>query len=403
MSVYYAITALVLCGLLIAHIHANPLLVITIMVKNESGVICQTLQPYVDIGLDCFLIYDTGSTDRTPDIAQEFFNNNNISAGYIIEEPFIDFATSRNRALELTYQQFPHATFILMIDAEWYIHNVNQLLRFCHAHRYDTEPAYLLRLMYQDATMYTGRLIRCAARVQFMFPVHECLDHKASIRVPSDVYMVHRPTTEGSHKTTARWERDVALLQQAIAENPNDTRSLFYLAQTLGALNRLHEAYHYYTACVASGMDKKPDELVYLAHYRLGKTAEQLIRLDASHNWNTVLHHYLGAFSYNPHRAEPLIMIAQHYWDTQEVDLCFLFARHATELPYPPDNFCVEDEVYTYTRYNLLGASAGPIGQLALGKWAVHKALEQYPTAPHLLHNLAEYERLEKIKSTEAF
>src|SRR5262245_29513686 len=108
----------------------DPLLVTVIMVKNEAGSLEATLQPMVDGGIQHFVVFDTGSTDGTQDIARAFFEKNNIPAAqaHIVEEPFIDFSTSRNHALEATEQLFPEATFMLMPDAEWYMHNTAELL-----------------------------------------------------------------------------------------------------------------------------------------------------------------------------------------------------------------------------------------------------------------------------------
>jgi tetratricopeptide (TPR) repeat protein len=392
---YLAISFIFLC--MFGYIQADPLVVITLMVKNEAEVIRPTLQPYIDAGLDCFVVYDTGSTDGTPEIAREFFKAHNCAQAYVIEEPFVDFATSRNRALERTYQQFPAATFVLMIDAEWYVHNVDELLHFCHEKLYDEEPIYLIRISNKNTAFYTSRLIRCSARPWFVGPVHEQLNLQASVRVPDAVYFEYSPSSQGSRRSRERWERDAQILLKEIAEHPHDVRTMFYLAQTMSALQRLHEAYNYYNLCASlNPQNKFQDELIYLAYYRCGSLAQQLAPTDAQFTWMRAMGHYIDAFSCRPHRAEPLVAIAQHYWDTREPSLCFLFARHAAELPYPPDYFCVEQDAYNFTRYNLLGASAGCIGQFELGKWAVHKALECYPDAPHLLHNLAEFERLER-------
>ncbi|HSC24856.1 MAG TPA: hypothetical protein VLB80_01395, partial [Candidatus Babeliales bacterium] len=107
------------------------LLTVVIMVKNEVDVIIPTLQPFIDAGITSFLVYDTGSTDGTQNKIKNHFQEHCLNHTYIIEEPFVDFSTSRNRALELAEHIFVNNTFLLMLDAEWYIHNVDELLQFC--------------------------------------------------------------------------------------------------------------------------------------------------------------------------------------------------------------------------------------------------------------------------------
>src|SRR5271166_505862 len=108
----------------------NDLLTVVIMVKDEVNVIIPTLQPFIDAGITNFLVLDTGSTDGTQIKAREYFDQCGFEHAYIVEEPFVDFATSRNRALDIAEQIFTNTTFFLMLDAEWYMHNVEGLLKY---------------------------------------------------------------------------------------------------------------------------------------------------------------------------------------------------------------------------------------------------------------------------------
>ena len=85
--------------------------VVVLMVKNEETVINKTLEPFVKEGLNSFLIFDTGSTDKTIETVENYFKNNNVKNRHIFQEPFVDFSTSRNRALDLAEQMFPQAKF----------------------------------------------------------------------------------------------------------------------------------------------------------------------------------------------------------------------------------------------------------------------------------------------------
>src|SRR5438128_8908547 len=112
------------------------LLTVVIMVKNEADVIIPTLQPFIDAGITSYLVYDTGSIDGTQDIIRNHFDNCHFEHAYIVEEPFVDFATSRNRALQLAEEIFVNNTFLVMLDAEWYTHNVEELVDFCKKHQH---------------------------------------------------------------------------------------------------------------------------------------------------------------------------------------------------------------------------------------------------------------------------
>src|SRR5947207_9875299 len=95
----------------------DPLLVVVLMVKDEGAVMHATLEPFVDAGITSFFIFDTGSADDTIAQTENFFKEKNITSYYIEQEPFINFAVSRNHALERAETKFPNAGFMLFLDA----------------------------------------------------------------------------------------------------------------------------------------------------------------------------------------------------------------------------------------------------------------------------------------------
>jgi len=378
----------------------NPLLVVVIMVKNEATVIKQTLQPFADSGVTHFFVFDTGSTDGTQQTAQDFFFENNITNGIVAEEPFVDFSTSRNRALALTKQAFPDATFMLMIDAEWYTSNVPGLLQFCEAAQYGTELAYLIRITDRNTSFYTTRLIRCSAQIEFEGVVHEWLNKPTHVKVPADVYFYFNPAQRGCDKTRQRWIRDRDLLVKSYQQDPYNPRTVFFLAQTDTGLGDLESAYAFYY--IRSQLKGGSVEEDYLSRYRMGEIAIYLSKTNGMYPADLALKHYLDAFSVRPWRAEPLIKIAQHYWEMGNMHLCFLFARRACELPYPEEeSFCVENTMYDFTRYDFLSACAYRIGEFQIGYHATLKALQASPDMAHLHNNLSLYRQQLQITSTE--
>ncbi|HZW60718.1 MAG TPA: hypothetical protein VFF04_00670, partial [Candidatus Babeliales bacterium] len=58
---------------------ADPLIVAVLMVKDEAPVIVKTLQPLVEGGIDAYFIFDTGSTDNTRELAQQYLTDHAIT------------------------------------------------------------------------------------------------------------------------------------------------------------------------------------------------------------------------------------------------------------------------------------------------------------------------------------
>lgn len=377
---------LLLC---VANSFGQPLLVAVLMVKNEALVITETLQPFVDGGVTDYLIFDTGSTDGTQEVVSTFFKENGLSNFHIVQEPFIDFSTSRNHALDAAQSLFPHATFMIMPDAEWYMHNTHGLLQFCSDHQHDCQPAYLVPIRSTTLSFFTSRLIRCRAGVRFVGSVHEVLNTLTSVTLPQDIYFEWRPSQKGMEKSTQRWQRDRDLLLKSYEQNPADPRTLFYLAQTYDCLGDSENAYAFY---------KKRDEMQgwpeenFITKFRLGGVAQKLAPKDDANVCPPSTQHYLAAYAARPQRAEPLINMAQYYLDKGQMHLAFLFAARAAQIPYPEkDILFVEKYLYDFVRYDILGRCAWYVGEYELGEWAMRQALRIKPDETYLQRNLKFY------------
>lgn len=372
----------------------KPLLVVVLMVKNEATVICQTLQPFVDAGVQHYFIFDTGSTDNTVAVVTSYFSENNIQHAHVAQESFIDFATSRNRALALAEQQFPDAEFMIMLDAEWYLQHASRLLEFCRENRNDVHDAFLLRIVSGELDFYLPRLMRPKAHLRFVGAIHEYLEIATAKKLPSEVCFEVRPAQQGQEATKKRLLRDLDILLTEYAKDPHNTRTIYFLAQTYVSMGNLVEAYHFFRSCVARTVINTNTsywqiEQAYQASYHAGVIAHELSKTNAGFTWQMAHDHFMHAFSITPCRAEPLVRIAQQYWDEKNMHFCFIFARHAAELPYPEHvTGLVENEMYFFKRYDLLGACAGNIGRWDVAEWATRKALAAAPHKEHLHKNL---------------
>jgi tetratricopeptide (TPR) repeat protein len=385
---------LILCTT--AFISGNDCLVVVIMVKNERGAIKETLQPFVDAGIKQFLLYDTGSEDDTVLVTKEFFDSYNLKTAYIIEDTFIDFSTSRNRALDAAERLFPQATFLLMPDAEWYMYNVPFFLEFCESHINDCHDSYAIRAQYNTTinTFLVTRLIRCRKNVRFVGPVHECLNRITYATVPHECYFEWRPRQEGLKKSTQRWYRDRDLLLKSYEEDPLDPRTLFYLGQTYYCLGDLRNAYMFYEKRTKI---RGWDEENFLARFRLGDVALDIATQYDEWFYPVALNHYLEAFNMRPIRAEPLIKIAEYYISHDKMALAFLFANQACKIPYPAHEFLVvEKHLYNFTRYEILSRCAWYVQEYEIGEWAAEIVLKNYPEMPHLHQNMQCYKNRPK-------
>ena len=89
---------------------------LSMIVRNECNVILKCLNSVKSI-INSFVICDTGSTDNTISIIENWALTNNIS-GTVYRHSWIDFSTNRNLALNLSRDK---ADYSLIIDADEYL------------------------------------------------------------------------------------------------------------------------------------------------------------------------------------------------------------------------------------------------------------------------------------------
>lgn len=365
---------------------------IVLMIKNEASSIASNLESLHTGGFNNFLILDTGSTDHTVSIANTYLTHNKLNA-YLIEEPFIDFASSRNHALTLAKQYFKDAIFFLMPDAEWYLKNPKTLINFCYAERFKNTPLYLIKIKSGSLTFTTARLFRSSNLIFFKGLVHEAPDYAAEIMVPTDAYFEVLASTTGILKSKQRWLKDQEILFNEYKTNPYDPRTTFYLAQTFECLGEIENAFAFYEKRLAiNGWDEEN----FITLYRLGCIALTLYKTKKTPSFYHAIDYLLQAFSMRSHRIEPLVQIADSYWP-HNIQATYLFISYTYNMPFPDkDKLFIEQEMYNYTRYEIMSRCAWYMEQYSLGAEATKRALLVHPEMQHLQNNLRLYQ--EKLR-----
>jgi glycosyltransferase involved in cell wall biosynthesis len=359
-----------------------PLLTLTMIVKNEAHGIGRTLasaRPHVDR----WCIVDTGSTDGTQAAVRSAMGD---VPGTLHEEPFTDFATTRNRGIELCGAE---SDFILWLDADDELQGGPALRRHLAAARPRADrDAYHVQVSMKGNLFDSARVFGSRSAWRFAGVVHEVLTHPelgAPTRRLDGVTVVHHTEAQGEARSRARWERDVALLERETARDPTATRAAFYLGMTLYWLGRNEEAIAALDRRIALGGWA---EEVFYATLTKARAAGAGRR-----PWPEVLVLYLDAHSAAPHRAEPLHDVALQYDARGDHALALLFAKRAYELPLPTqDTLFVEREVYRWRAADLVGAHAYWVGERALGRAAAAKAAAAVPGDARLARNLSFYE-----------
>jgi hypothetical protein len=217
------------------------MLSLVMIVKNEAKSIRAVLEaalPYMDRAT----ILDTGSSDGTQDILRETFADYPQVDCMLHEEPFINFAASRNRVLDLDAARGP--AFQLMLSGDEYLVGGRELRTYADEwleKRVDgkTVDIHRLRLVIRGVTLMTPRLFRAGSPWRYEGVVHEVpfnrVDDKALVGTCIDAGINH-VEADPEKRYAQIWEVHIPLLKAELEKNPNDERALMFLAQSYECL-----------------------------------------------------------------------------------------------------------------------------------------------------------------------
>lgn len=353
----------------------RPLIGFTMIVKNEAADIASTIssvKPYVDY----WCILDTGSTDGTQDIIRREFEG---VPGELHEEPFVDFSTSRNRALDFLGTK---TVYSLMLSGNEKLKQGGMVMRnYLEEQREGSDGDYRIRINFGGNPYLSTRIARTDNGWRYNGKTHEVLVHpyeSSSMIAVREVEIFHDISKNTYEKKRVAWKRDLELLQRERLDNPDNTRTAFYLAQTFDSLRMKKQALLAYDERIAMG--GWPEE-VYEATYRSALFMEEL-----KYPWEEVLARFLRAFELQPNRAEPIYRIALHYRLEERHVLAYIFAKKASEMPFPTENalLMVNKAVYDFEALELVSISAWYAGKMNEGKKAAEQIIaNSTPGEPH--------------------
>ena len=382
-----------------------------IMVKDEQDAIVPTLETYLPAELTvgkvdpedvAYVVYDTGSTDETVQRARQFFEDHRVLNYKVIREEHpssFHYSNGRNRGLEIARDSYPESTFILFPDAEWFMDDMDKLIGFCKeearlfATGIEAPSHYKVTLISHSGTiMPQARLFLTHEDIFFEGKKHEIPNKLTDAWVPKSIFMEYRTSRYGAEKSRTRWYDDRNDWIKELEEDPSNSRATFYLGRTEQWLGHNDIAYLYLKK--RAKMATFPEE-DFEAIYDLGIVTENLSYDEPdTYTWEEALGYYLKAYAMRPHRAEPLIRLAEHYLYEGQYELSYLFAKRAVELPIPDievELLPLFMEDYTFYRWEVLSRCAWYVGDFELGEKAAKIAIEAHPNDAYLYANLASY------------
>lgn len=314
------------------------------IVKNESKIIERCLDSIKTI-IDYIVITDTGSTDDTVSIIEQYLSTNNIQ-GKVYNDIWKNFGHNRTQSIRNAQEYLKNIggkellnnTLLFFIDADM---KVVMLPEFNKDNLNNYDKIDILQKN-GNLNYYNTRFIRASLTFFCKGVTHEYYDIQKTndIRENKIDTIFINDIGDGGAKND-KFERDLILLLNGLKDEPNNERYLFYIAQTYHCMNRYDKSIEYYKKRIEK--EGWYEEVSY-SHYMIGKM------YDEQKDWNNAIHHYLLSYEESEgKRADGLLKMAKYYRENKNYYLANMFLEKVFNMPYPKDDILfIQYSAYSY-------------------------------------------------------
>ncbi|MBB4792045.1 glycosyltransferase involved in cell wall biosynthesis [Streptomyces nodosus] len=291
----------------------KPTVCLCMIVKNESKIIERCLTAAKEV-IDTWVITDTGSTDGTQDMIRLALDG---IPGELHELPWVNFGY--NRTLNIRHAR-GKADYLLLLDADLEVLREGEIPPL-------TAGEYLL--CHDGDTSYRiPRLVRGDLPWRYEGVTHEYLTCDQPVRRENLDALVIRDHGDGGSRHD-KFERDARLLNLELQRDPDNPRTVFYLAQTMRDLGHTAEAIDLYERRVAMG---GWEEELYYSLYQIG-----LLKAAVS-DWPHAAEAFTKAWEIRPQRLEACYQLASRLRKMERYHTAHALLGSGIRKPLPSED-----------------------------------------------------------------
>lgn len=372
--------------LLVCSIWGKQTVCLNMIVKNEAPIIRRCLDSVKD-KIDYWVIVDTGSEDGTQGVIQEHMKD---IPGELYERPWKNWGETRSEAFDLAQGK---GDYILFMDAD-------DILEFDEGFEFGEleKDLYTMWRGNQSFSYLKPQIVRGDLPWKWVGVTHEYLDcdEPYSEEILEGVHYTTIDDGATRKSGVEKFLKNVRLLEEALKAEPNNSRYMFYLAESYRDSHQKGKAIEWYQKRVNAG---GWDEEAYCSKLQIGRCLDDL-GLPSS----VVLEAYKDAFTFRPHRVEAIYYMADIYNRQQQYAKAYEILKAAEFVPENKDVLFNELWIKDYGLLFQLSICAYYVGHYEEALKACDKLLAM-EKIPESWRKLAEENRkfpLEKVVSQAA-
>jgi glycosyltransferase involved in cell wall biosynthesis len=309
---------------------------LNMIVKNESKIITRLFDTLLSI-IDCWIISDTGSTDNTPEIIKDYFEEKKLP-GELHHHTWKNFGHNRALALKCAQDSSIEFDYVLFLDAD-----MKLVIKSSFNKKKLVHDVYTIKQGSSTLSYYNVRMMKKKLNSTCVGVTHEHYDIKGDFsQVAMDDLFIDDIGDGGAKHD--KYERDIRLLKAGIEEEPNNCRYYFYLARSYECVKESDNAIEYYKKRIEKG---GWSEEIYFSYYCIGNIYN--FHLNEKEK---AISNYLMAYNVNPQRIESIYKIIEMYRKDAKHQLANKFIKWAEETLKQPLNdrniLFMEPQIYKY-------------------------------------------------------
>ncbi len=340
---------------------------LNMIVRNETAIIKRCLSNLIGI-IDWLVITDTGSTDSTIQIINDFITENKPKiSGKVYQDKWVNFAVNRTNSVRNAKKYLKSIganlknTYLLFVDAD-------MIIEINNFNKSELQLDYYLIKQYNPyISYYNTRLVKSSLELEYKSVTHEYLDINPpnstsgkleTIKI-NDIGDGGCKTLEGACSTD-KYDRDIKLLTQGILDEPENSRYYFYLAQSYKDIEDKTNAIKYYKLRVQMG---GWFEEVFYSYLMLGQI---------TYPNPECVEYFNKSFEVSGQaRAEPIYWLAKYCIEKKYYIKAYEYVAQGLKIPYPSDQYLfINDLIYNKYLFELLGKTAFYSGKMLPGLYA---------------------------------